>query len=164
MKYQGHWVHARFANNDKSLIEAVLEQETADGEIDHSGVVIRVNMEDEDFQSVLEVFSLDQIEEMTKKHIAERTQVYLDMVKKIATDAGLIFDAEKINRFGNKELPAYFSAAENDSEAEYLFDLKLSVFEMPEVYDSTNDDLKRQLREADTIAKTLYVAGKFLYE
>ena len=83
MKYQGHWVHARFANNDKSLIEAVLEQVTSDGEIDHSGVVIRVNMEDEDFQSVLEVFSLDQIEEMTKEHIAGRTQAYLNLVENI---------------------------------------------------------------------------------
>lgn len=164
MKYQGHWAHARFANNDKSLIEAVLEQVTSDGEIDHSGVVIRVNMEDEDFQSVLEVFSLDQIEEMTKEHIAGRTQAYLNLVEKIATEKGLIFQPDKLNRFGNKELPAYFATAENDIEEEYLFDLKLSVFEMPEVYDSTNDDLKRQLREADTVAKTLYIAGKFLYE
>jgi hypothetical protein len=164
MNYQGQWVHARYANNDKTVIEAVLEQVTADGEIDQSGVIMPVNMEEEDFQSVLEVFSLDQIEEMTKQHIAERTQVYLDMVKKIATDAGLLYDESKINRFGDKQLPAYFSVAETDSEEEYLFDLKLSVFEMPEVYDSTNDDLKRQLREADTIAKTLYIAGKFLYE
>lgn len=164
MNYQGQWVHARYANNDKTIIEAVLEQVTEDGEIDHSGVIMPVNMEEEDFQSVLEVFSLDQIEEMTKQHIAERTQVYLDMVKKIATDAGLLYDESKINRFGDKQLPAYFSVAETDSEEEYLFDLKLSVFEMPEVYDSTNDDLKRQLREADTIAKTLYIAGKFLYE
>ena len=164
MNYQGQWVHARYANNDKTIIEAVLEQVTADGEIDQSGVIMPVNMEEEDFQSVLEVFSLDQIEEMTKQHIAERTQVYLDMVKKIATDAGLLYDESKINRFGYKQLPAYFSVAETDSEEEYLFDLKLSVFEMPEVYDSTNDDLKRQLREADTIAKTLYIAGKFLYE
>lgn len=164
MNYQGQWVHARYANNSKTVIEAVLEQQTSDGEIDHSGVIIPVNMEEEDFQSVLEVFSLDQIEEMTKQHIAERTQVYLDMVKKIATDAGLLYDESKINRFGDKQLPAYFSVAETDSEEEYLFDLKLSVFEMPEVYDSTNDDLKRQLREADTIAKTLYIAGKFLYE
>lgn len=164
MNYQGQWVHARYANNDKTIIEAVLEQVTADGEIDQSGVIMPVNMEEEDFQSVLEVFSLDQIEEMTKQHIAERTQVYLDMVKKIATDAGLLYDESKINRFGDKQLPAYFSVAETDSEEEYLFDLKLSVFEMPEVYDSTNDDLKRQLREADTIAKTLYIAGKFLYE
>lgn len=164
MNYQGQWVHARYASNEKNLIEAVLEQVTADGEIDHSGVIIPVNMEDEDFQSVLEVFSLEQIEEMTKQHIADRTQVYLDMVKKIATDAGLIFEPRKINRFGAKELPEYFSLPETDIEEEYLFDLKLSVFEMPEVYNSTNDELKRQLREADTVAKTLYVAGKFLYE
>jgi hypothetical protein len=164
MNYQGQWVQARYANDEKNIIEAVLEQVTEDGELDHSGVIIHVDMEDEDFQSVLEVFSLDQIEEMTKVHIAERTQAYLGLVEKIATEKGLIFQPDKINRFGNKDLPAYFNVAENDIEEEYLFDLKLSVFEMPEVYDSTNDDLKRQLREADTVAKTLYIAGKFLYE
>lgn len=164
MNYQGQWVHARYANDEKNIIEAVLEQVTEDGEFDRSGVIIHVNMEDEEFQSVLEVFSLDQIEEMTKVHIAERTQSYLGLVEKIATEKGLIFQPDKVNRFGHKDLPAYFSVAENDIEEEYLFDLKLSVFEMPEVYDSTNDDLKRQLREANTVAKTLYIAGKFLYE
>ena len=49
----------------------------------------------------------------------------------------------------------------------YLTDdmnLKVKIFDLPQVSSSTNSELKKKLRETKTPLEALYVAGKFLYE
>ena len=45
-----------------------------------------------------------------------------------------------------------------------LFNTKLKIFDLPQVTQSTNSELKKKLREAKTPLESLYIAGKFLYE
>jgi hypothetical protein len=45
-----------------------------------------------------------------------------------------------------------------------LFNLKVKIFDLPQVSSSTNSELKKKLRETKTPLEALYVAGKFLYE
>ena len=42
--------------------------------------------------------------------------------------------------------------------------IKLKIFDLPEVVNSSNSELKSKLRQATTPLEALYVAGKFLYE
>ena len=41
---------------------------------------------------------------------------------------------------------------------------ELKIFELDAVTKSENDSLKKELREADSPLKALYIAGKFMFE
>ena len=57
-----------------------------------------------------------------------------------------------------------FNPPEGITGTDLLFNLKLKIFDLPAVTQSTNSELKKKLREAKTPLESLYIAGKFLYE
>jgi len=85
-------------------------------------------------------------------------------VKEMALDYGLVYDPNAEQDASAHSVDHIFEPPEGDDGTDLLFNIKLKIFDMEQVVNSEDDDLKKELREADTPLKALYVAGKFLFE
>ncbi len=168
MKFEnGKFTHARYVSPQMDQIEAIWYNENVldDKESPYISIAIPVDLEDSLYVKLLETFTTDQIHGMTKDYLSEEEETFKIFVKKIAEDEGLIFDpnAEKNNNQSHS-IDHIFEPPEGDEGTDLLFNIKLKIFDIPSVVDSENTELKRQLREADTPLKALYICGKFLFE
>jgi hypothetical protein len=101
---------------------------------------------------------------MTDQHSKEQAENFKLFVKEMATEYGLVYDPNAANRETVASYEQIFNPPEGDEGTDLLFNIKLKIFDLPQVVDSDNAELKRELREAETPLKALYVAGKFLFE
>lgn len=160
MLTDGKFTHARFISNERQLIEATWKP-TDGEEFFH---IMKVDLEDPAYRLLLDTFTVDEISTMTNQRNKTDAQVFTEAVKRIALEHGLIYDPEAAEQKDRLVIDNIFTPPEGDAGSDLLFNVKLKVFELPAVTDSDNADLKRQLREADTPLKALYIAGKFLFE
>ena len=152
---------ARYANAEKNAITAVeLNEDTGE----YTEFWIDVNLRDKNYRRLLETFSVDEISTMTDQHAKEENAIFQEHVKKIAEDYGMIYNPDAENNHYAQSVDMIFEPQSGDVGEEFLFDLKLKIFEMEEVVNSDNEDLQTELREADSPLKALYIAGKFLFE
>ena len=98
------------------------------------------------YEALKSVMSLDQLHESTyQKHKKER-KLFEETVIRIAQKDGLIMDSERIDT------------------ADHVFALKLALFELKAVKESTNEEAKKELRKSknklDIIAAALQCMGK----
>ena len=161
----GKFTHARYVSSQKDFIEAIwMWNEVEDGETPYLQVQVPVDLENQNYVTLLDTFSVDEITTMTDQQAKEEAENFRAYVKEIAVDYGLLYDDNaEANRNGNS-IDMIFNPPEGDEGADQLFDLKLKIFEMDEVANSTDDELQTELREAESPLKALYVAGKFLFE
>jgi hypothetical protein len=82
----------------------------------------------------------------------------------MATKHGLIYDPAAIDPQNKLTLDHLFNPPEGKVGMDLLFNIKLKIFDLPEVMQSNNNELKKKLREAKTPLESLYIAGKFLNE
>ena len=137
-------------------------REVEDGPI--LDIVLPIDTQDPDFLKILEHFNFDEIQKQTTEFIKVQRQKYLEDVKYLAQDEGLLYDAHGPNKNGFRPALSMFDEPITEDDQEWLFDLKLAVFDLDKVSESTDNELKKRLRQATTPAETLYIAGKFLYE
>jgi len=96
---------------------------------------------------LLSIVSLEKIEENTTQHIKEERAVFKDLVKSIAEEDGLIF--KEANK---SEIPQLVMRAilqqDDEVDKEELFAFKLAVFEVEEIRNSENSELKALIRKS----------------
>jgi hypothetical protein len=159
----GRYTFARYANAEKNAIEAIWYNEDEENPV-YNEIWIDVNLRDQKYRELLETFSVDEISTMTDQHAKEANAIFQEHVKKIAEDYNMIYNPEAENNHYAQSVDMIFEPQSGDVGEEFLFDLKLKIFEMDEVVNSDNEDLQAELREADSPLKALYIAGKFLFE
>lgn len=157
----GKFTHARYVSSKKDTIEAIWYDEEYK---QYNQVAISTDLENRDYVKLLETFTTDEISTMTDQHSREQAESFKLFVKDIATEYGLVYDPNAANRETVASYEQIFNPPEGDEGTDLLFNIKLKIFDLPQVVDSENTDLKRELREAETPLKALYVAGKFLFE
>ena len=114
------------------------------------------------YEALKSVMSLDQLHESTyQKHKKER-KLFEDTVIRIAQKDGLIMDSERID---TKFYPTLVTSLFDDTDnADHVFALKLALFELKAVKESTNEEAKKELRRSknklDIIAAALQCMGK----
>lgn len=161
----GRFTHARYVSSKKDTIEAIwMYDSVEEGEPKFIQVAIPTDLENETYVQLLDTFTTDEISSMTDQHAKEEAENFKLFVKDIATDYGLLYDPNAERDATAHSVDHIFEPPEGDEGTDLLFNVKLKIFDMQQVIDSTNDDLKKELREADTPLKALYVAGKFLFE
>lgn len=162
---EGEFTHAAFFDADKQLIRAIYHEfEDDNGDEVFHEIMINVDLEDPVYQKLLETFNLQQIKKMTDEEWDVQKHNFMELVKEVALDTGLIYDPENVDAENRLKVDHIFELPEGEVGEEFLFDLKLRVFDMDEVMNSEDADLKKKLREAKTPLESLYIAGKFLYE
>ena len=106
--------------------------------------------------------NLDQLHESTYQKVKNERKLFEETVIRIAQKDGLIMDSERID---TKFYPTLVTSLfEDDDNADHVFALKLALFELDSIKDSTNEDAKKELRKAknklDIISAALQCLGK----
>jgi tRNA splicing endonuclease len=157
----GLFTFARFSNSKKDTIIANwYDNETEK----YQEITIQTNLEDRLYRQLLETFSIDEIATMTDQKAKEQAAAFETICKDIAQKYNLVYDPSKATPQQSLDLTQLFAPPEGERGADLLFNIKLNVFDLPQVSDSDDAALKKRLREAKTPLEALYIAGKFLYE
>jgi len=157
----GTFTNAVFANGQKNTILALWkDNETLTTE----EIVIKPNLENHIYCKLLEQFTVDEISTMTDQRNKINRNAFEQLVKKMAIDNGLLYNESAATEQNKITIDFIFTPMEGDAGSDLLFDIKLKIFDLPEVINSSNSELKSKLRQATTPLEALYVAGKFLYE
>jgi hypothetical protein len=91
--------------------------------------------------------------------VKEQRKTYLETVRYIAQEEGLIFNENTKGMFDRINDYLFTDNFDPEKEKEMLFNIKLSAFEQ-EMVKSTSRELKSKLRKAETI----YEVYKVLFE
>lgn len=149
------FVDAYFTNNDRTIAEVVWSDTNDELHIE----IIEAKDGDKAWERLLEHASIDNIHERTYEFIKEHNMTYEEEVIRIAKKHNLIYDVDTINSNVSvavaKTLFKDFDA-ENDKEALFMF--KLGLFEVPEIKEAKNKELKAKLRKAKSIIEALHVS------
>lgn len=156
---EGRFTFARFTASNQRWIEAVWM--TADGTYEET--LIEADLTNRDYKLLLEAFTVDEIKTMTDQFAKDEQAEFNDLVMRMAEDHGLVYDPNAADQKDRLNIDHIFEPPEGDDGTDLLFNIKLKIFELDEVTNSEDDDLKRALREADTPLKAFYIAGQFLY-
>jgi hypothetical protein len=158
---KGKFINALFASSKKKLILAIWQDNETKQQHE---IAIETDLNNKMYVKLLETFTTDEISTMTdqkRKHAAKSWEL---VVKDIALKYGLIYDPSSTNPQDKLVIDHLFNPPEGEAGMELLFNTKLKIFDLPEVTQSSNTELKKKLREAKTPLESLYIAGKFLYE
>lgn len=148
-------ISARFTNSEKTIIEAVYNDKSDDN--NPFAFIIEAKEDDVNYQNLLKDISEDQLHESTYKHITEERKTFEKAVINIAIKEGIIEDTRKQN-----DLEVLIKCIKmHGSDKEFLFKLKLAIFDLDQIKENNNRSLKAQLRKAETVAGVLEAFSKF---
>ena len=149
-----NWIYqnAYFTDVDKSVIRI----EWLDGK----ELVEETIPFDENFhryQELINHITLDQLYENTHNKNKEQRKLFEEMVFSMAEREGLIEHKTQSN-----DIDVFMDCILKYTEdKEFLFKLKLKMFELDKLKESSNRTAKSQLRKAQTIVDTLNAFDKF---
>ena len=146
-------IGAYFIDNDRQNIEILTTSEDKKQIIP---TIIPFDEKSESFKELTSVVSLDQIHENTYQKKKEEQKIFEGKVMEIAKRDGLIVDDTKIdsNSFA-KVVKAIFEQGENEDQ---LFALKIALFEVTDIRDSKDSELKKKLRQSKTKIEAIKIA------
>ena len=150
-------IGAYFIDNDRKNIEVLTTSE------DKKQIIPTIMPFDENnhmFKELTSVVTVDQLHENTYQKKKDEQKIFETKVMEIAKKDGLLVDDTKIDsKSYNKLVKAIFEQGENEDQ---LFALKIALFEVTEIRDSKNDELKKKLRQSKNKIDTLKVAFEII--
>ena len=161
MLNEGKFTYARFVNTQKRIIEATWHRDDIDQD---ELVIFDSSLENPTYLKLLETFTVDEISTMTNQYNKQQSESFKQLVMKMCVDNNLVYDPNAADQKDRLVIDNLFNLPEGDAGSDLLFEIKLKIFDLPQVVNSTNADLKATLRKAATPLEALYIAGKFLYE
>lgn len=144
-------VDAYFIKDDRTLVNVIYTDKDSGKNILETLIVDAAQFS---FQKLLEIYTLDQIEENTKAYIQREK-------KKVATIYQALIDENEIKRstlrprispYDFIQFVIFFNADEERdgvTNEERLFELKIACFDLEEVEDGS-DEFKEQIRNAQS--------------
>ena len=150
-------IGAYFIDNDRKNIEVLTTSE------DKKQIIPTIMPFDENnhmFKELTSVITVDDLHENTYQKKKDEQKIFEEKVMQIAKKDGLLLDDTKIDsKSYNKLVQAIFEQGENEDQ---LFALKIALFELPNIRDSKNDELKKKLRQSKNKIDTLKVAFEII--
>lgn len=159
----GKFISAIFSNNAQSLVTGLWEDNSTEEKQTHE-ILMDVDLKDPFYNKLLESFSIDDIVKMTADQRNYEREGYISLVKEIALKEGILYDPNTPGNFKQRDVSFMLEIPKSEAEEEWLFDLKLEMFDNETIVNSDNDELKKRLRDASTPVEVMYIAGKFLFE
>lgn len=150
-------ITAYFIDAKKENIEMVLKSE------DQKNTYVEVTPFDENneqYKILTKIISLDQIHEITYKRIKEERRLFEKQMIDIAKRDGLLVDNNKID--SNFFPTLVKSIFEDETNSDHLFAIKIALFELEKIRSSTNEDLKKKIRQAKTKVEVLQAAFELI--
>jgi len=157
----GRFTEATFASSKRNLIFTMwVDNDTKQ----HHELAIKPDLNDKNYQKLLNTFTTDEISQMTDQKKKSNSRLFERLVKDVALKYELIYDPSVTNPQDKLIIDNLFNLPEGNAGTDLLFNIKLKIFDLPKVNQSTDTELKKKLREAKTPLESLYIAGKFLYK
>ena len=154
-----HLIKAYFVDEDRKIIEVLYTSNNFKETHSH---IVEYDVNHPDCQALLKVMNLDDLHESTYQQKKEERKLFEEEAIKIAKKSGMVFD---MNRLDTKFYPVMVKSIFEDSDNEdHLFALKLALFEVEQIRDSKNDELKKKLRQSKTKADCLINALTIVQE
>lgn len=150
---KNNFLNAYFIDNDRKNIEILTTTE------DKKSVINTIIPFDEKYPSFIALtkfISVDEIHESTYNKKKKEKEIFEQKVIEIAKRDGLLVDNNKID--SNFFPTLVKSIFEDEGNADHLFALKLALFEIENIRNSANEELKTQLRKSKTKKEALQVA------
>jgi len=146
-------IGAYFIDDDRKNIEVLTTSE------DKKQIIPFILPFDENnisFKELTSIITVDDLHENTYQKKKDEQKIFENKVREIAKKDGLLVDDTKIDsKSYNKLVKAIFEQGENEDQ---LFALKIALFELPDIRDSKNDELKKKLRQTKNKIDTLKIA------
>ena len=150
-------IGAYFIDNDRKNIEILCASE------DKKSVNATIIPYDENnslFKTLMLVTTIDELHETTYKKKKEEKKIFEQKVIEIAKKDGLVFDEYKLD---TKFYPTLVKAIfEDEDNEDHLFALKLALFEVDKIKNSTDNEMKSELRKSKTKSEVILKAIKII--
>lgn len=145
-----HYVNAYFVDEDRKHIEV----QYSDKDFKRLNVaVIEYDTNHSDFQALNKIVSIDDLHENTYQKKKLEKQQFEEMAISIAKRDGLVLDYNKIDtKFYPMIVKAIFEEPKNEDN---LFALKLALFELDKIRDSKDEELKKALRQSESVQEAI---------
>lgn len=166
-----HWEegieYARYIDEDRQNIEVM--HIVSDDESVHGRVamlhILPVDENDDQFKALMEHYTYDELMEMTYAYNKNAEKAFEEQVLAIAEKSGILstLDIDVVSEeYVNKFIDVIFLQSDIGEKElkELLFKTKLRLFEIDIVKNSTNRQLKGQLRKSKSLAEVF----KCMYE
>ena len=153
---KGNLINAYFIDNERKNIEMVLRSQ------DQKSVFTEITPFDENneqYRILIKNISLDQLHENTYQKKKDERREYEEEVIRIAKRDGLISDNINNGEYFTNMLKVI---VEDESNEDHLFALKIALFEVEDIRDSENIELKKNIRQSKSKAEILLNALKII--
>ena len=159
----GHdFLTAHFTNNERTIVESLWVDPKTNEIREYTLEAVEGN---EDWETLLKHVDIDTLHENTYKHICQQKQQFEDQVIRIAKERGMIYDIDSINTDLYKVIIQYlFKPFNSEEDKEKLFMIKLQLFEVEEIKNNKNKDLKAKLRKSTTPLDAIKTAIEIVEE
>ena len=146
-----NFLTAYFVDNERMNIEI---QTTTEDKKSVFTTIIPFKEENPQYQALNKFMTLDQLHESTHEKNKTEHELYKEQALKYAKDAGLFEWTDKNNYFG--EIIKLIT--EDQENEDHLFALKIALFEVEDIRESTDIEKKKLIRQSKTKADLLYNA------
>ena len=148
-----NYITASFIDNERKNIEVLFRDEKNEKVISH---IVEYDEKYPVCQELLKIITLDDLHENTYQKKQKEKKAVEEMVVKIAKRDGLVFDEHRLDtKFYPTIVKAMFEETENE---DHLFALKLALFELKQIRDSKDVEVKKKLRQAKNKIELLKIA------
>jgi hypothetical protein len=147
-----HLITAYFIDNERKNIEVLTSSE--DKKINFS-TVIPYDENFVSFKALTKFISIEELHELTYNRNKKQRELFEQKVIEIARKDGLIGNLDKVS---SDTFPLLVKAIFEDDNADHLFALKLALFELEKIRNSTDEELKKKLRQSKTKIEALQAA------
>jgi len=145
-------ITAYFIDNERKNIEVLT---TSDDKKSTLSTIIPYDVNFVSFKALIKFINIDELHEATYEKNKKAKELFEKTAIEIAKKNGLIGQLDKVT---SEVFPLLVEAIFKDENDDHLFALKLSLFELDKVKNSTNEEVKIKLRKAKTKIEALEAA------
>lgn len=155
-------VDAYFIKDDRTLVNVIYTDKDSGENILETLIVDAAQFS---FQKLLEIYTLDQIEENTKAYIQREKQKVATIYQGLVDQGDInIVSEESNNNYMSNEMKGqgiFEALFVNDPQEEFmseiLFSFKLAVFDHDDILESLTNDQKEKIRTSTTLMDVIKV-------
>jgi len=150
-----NFITAYFCDDDRKFIEIL---STSEDKKETYPTVIPFDENEPQYKILLEFVTLDDLHENTVNIKREERKNFEKELVEIAKREGLVLHDDLIDtKFFSVMTNALFNF-DSETDKDYLFALKISLFEIDKIKDAPNDDKKAKLRKSKSLIEALQAA------
>lgn len=147
-----NFLTAYFVDNERMNIEI---QTTTEDKKSVFTTIIPFKEENPQYQALNKFMTLDQLHESTHEKNKTEHELYKEQALKFAKESGLVGNEISKDNYFSEIIKLITEDQENE---DHLFALKIALFEVEDIRESTDIEKKKLIRQSKTKADLLYNA------